>query len=113
MRALFTGSRAWADTALVQPIIDALPSDATVVVGDARGLDTLVAELAKARGLQVEVHRANWHRFGRGAGPQRNQEMVSAGADRAWAFPRGVSAGTRDCMRRIRAAGIPLEVIEG
>lgn len=42
------------------------------------------------------------------AGHRRNQEMVRRGANTAVAFPLGPSRGTRDCMARIRAAGIEL-----
>lgn len=42
------------------------------------------------------------------AGHRRNQEMVRRGANTAVAFPLGPSHGTRDCMKRIEAAGIEL-----
>ena len=34
--------------------------------------------------------------------------MVNAGADLCLAFPLGESRGTRDCVRRADAAGIPV-----
>lgn len=42
------------------------------------------------------------------AGHRRNQAMVDAGALLCLAFPIGESTGTRDCMRRAVAAGIPV-----
>lgn len=78
-----------------------------------------------------EPHPADWtawcppdcrpnHRRARSRGPSicpaagnyRNQLMVDLGADAAVAFWFGQSTGTRDCLGRLRAAGIPTEVIE-
>lgn len=61
--------------------------------------------------LTVEIHRADWKRYGRPAGPKRNQLMVDLGATRMCAFPIGDetrSRGTWDCIRRARKAGIPV-----
>lgn len=46
------------------------------------------------------------------AGNYRNQLMVSLGADQGIAFPLDRSVGTRDCMARMRQAGIPVRVVE-
>lgn len=85
--------------------------DAVIVHGDARGADTLAATIGTAWGLRHEAHPANWAKHGKAAGPIRNQEMIDAGADIVLAFPGG--AGTADCVRRARAAGIPVRVVEG
>lgn len=45
------------------------------------------------------------------AGNYRNQHMVDLGADAALAFPLRRSVGTRDCIRRLRVAGIPTRVV--
>lgn len=42
------------------------------------------------------------------AGHFRNQKMVDLGADICLAFPRGEARGTKDCIRRAEAAGIPV-----
>lgn len=55
-----------------------------------------------------EPHPADWEKHGKAAGPLRNQEMVDLGADVCLAFPMPDSRGTRDCIRRARAAGIPV-----
>lgn len=77
----------------------------TVIVhGDAGGCDGLAKQWANSRGVPHESHPANWQRYGRRAGPMRNQEMVNAGADDLIAFPGG--KGTEDCSRRAERAGI-------
>ncbi|MFE3052289.1 SLOG family protein [Nocardia sp. NPDC059239] len=45
------------------------------------------------------------------AGNLRNQDMVDLGADGCLGFPLPGSRGTRDCMRRARAAGIRVNEI--
>lgn len=44
------------------------------------------------------------------AGPLRNRDMVTAGADKVLAFPLGPSRGTRGCMRLAREAGLDVYV---
>ena len=111
MRILITGSRDWEDRmsidwALWEVAEEAGDEEITVVHGGATGADTIAGERAAAYGWNVEVHSAEWDKHGKAAGPIRNQKMVDLGADICLAFPLGVSRGTRDCMRRARAAGI-------
>ena len=70
-----------------------------------RGLKngTAVERLALA-----ERHPADWKGLGKAAGPRRNQQMVTAGADACFAFPTATSRGTLDCMARAWNAGIPV-----
>jgi hypothetical protein len=49
---------------------------------------------------------ARWEQYGKRAGPLRNEEMIQSGADLVIAFAGG--AGTADCVRRARRAGIPV-----
>lgn len=42
------------------------------------------------------------------ADPRRNARMVRQGADGMYAWPFGVSYGTRNCMRLAKRAGIPV-----
>lgn len=57
-----------------------------------------------------EEHPADWQQHGRAAGPIRNTHLVALGADECLAFP-GNGPGTRDCMRKAAAAGIPVRPI--
>lgn|GEM_PF-1924500 len=94
-----------------------------------KSADWLAHLIAVAYGIPDEPHPADWaacspicpdkpHRKTRRdgtvycplAGHWRNQHMVDLGAYLCLAAPVGASTGTRDCMRRARAAGI--EVVE-
>ena len=108
-RVLFTGSRDWTDEGPVAAIVDGLPPDAVVIHGGARGLDSIVNRLAKARGLQVLPFPAEWKKHGRQrAGQIRNQKMIDKGKPtEAHAFPLPASVGTWDMLQRLCKAGIP------
>jgi hypothetical protein len=86
----------------------ALPHDTTIVCGGARGADAHAEHSALLLSLPVEVYYANWHKYGKAAGPIRNQEMIDSGIDKVIAFDGG--AGTLDMKARARKAGI--EVVE-
>lgn len=118
MRVIVTGSRYWNQTDAVHwhsdgdrilpTVIQALPPGSTVVHGGARGADREAGYWAELFGHEVEVFHAEWEKYGKRAGMIRNQDMVGGGADLVVAFPLGESRGTRDCMRRAEAAGIPV-----
>ena len=119
LRILITGSREWTDRATIRrALVEAghrsgvHPRDTVVVHGGARGADTIADEVADAFGCQVEVHPADWDRYGKAAGHRRNAEMVALGADVVLAFPLGASPGTRGCMKLAENAGIPVRVYE-
>jgi hypothetical protein len=83
--------------------------EVTVVHGDCpTGADYLAHEWCIRQGVHTEPHPADWARYGKSAGPMRNQEMVNAGADVCLAFILNESRGATHCMRRALAAGIPV-----
>ncbi|MFG3051817.1 SLOG family protein [Kitasatospora sp. NPDC048239] len=113
-----TGSRSWSDRSAVITGLDLVAEEfdysGLVVVHGAcpTGVDSMAAAWARVRlgrGVREERWPADWARFGRSAGPRRNQVMVDRGAAVCVAFPLGRSVGTRDCMRRAAAAGIRVD----
>lgn len=80
-----------------------------ILHGGASGADTFARHLAKAWQLPAEEYAAEWSKYGRSAGPIRNQRMLDEGKpDFVVAFPGG--RGTADMVQRARAAGV--EVVE-
>ncbi|RBO91371.1 SLOG family protein [Nocardia puris] len=131
-RILVTGSRNWDDVATIHRVLGTWWQDAgrpqgvELVHGACPygGADLIAARfwLESERPVRaVPMHRracdsACRHSPRRGgcprAGPDRNQRMVDLGHLHAFAFPLPGSRGTRDCIARIVAAGIPLTITE-
>ena len=77
----------------------------TIIHGGAPGADTIAGDFGKRRHLKVAVYRADWRKYGKQAGPIRNQKMLDQGKpDLVVAFQGG--KGTADMVARATAAGI-------
>jgi hypothetical protein len=109
LRVLFCGGRDYNDWAAVVREIHALPPDAIIVNGAARGADSLAWDAAVAMDHTIDVFPAEWDKYGKAAGAIRNQAMLDSGIDLVIAFPGG--NGTRDMIRRARAAGVEVREI--
>lgn len=108
MRVIIAGTRAVSDVGLVaRAVVDSGFEVTEVVSGGARGVDRLGEEWARSQGIPVRRFPADWDRYGRRAGPVRNQEMADY-AEALIAIWDGNSAGTRDMIGRARAKGIPV-----
>lgn len=111
-RILICGDRHWSDLHAIMRPMDDLAPHSIIIEGGAPGADSLAKESAEFYGLQVEEYPADWNRFGRAAGPLRNQRMLTEGKpDEVWAFYPDVALGkgTGDMIARALAAGIPVK----
>jgi hypothetical protein len=113
-RVLVCGDRNWTNAGVIRARLQRLPSPVVIVHGAARGADSMAGEIAQQLGFGVEDHPAKWKLYGRGAGPLRNQAMLDSGVDLVLAFHNDLSRskGTADMVRRARAAGVKVEVID-
>ncbi|GGK56084.1 MULTISPECIES: DUF2493 domain-containing protein [Flavobacteriaceae] len=62
-----------------------------------KGADKLGEQYAKERGFLLTKFPADWKRFGRAAGPKRNEQMANY-ADALIAFWDGKSRGTKNMI---------------
>jgi hypothetical protein len=81
----------------------------TVLSGGCRGLDEHGEKWAETHGFEVQRFPADWSQ-GKKAGPLRNQAMVDE-ADAVVAIAYPDSRGTKDCVRRAIAKGIPVAML--
>lgn len=76
-----------------------------IIHGGAEGADSLAAEWANRERVKAIRFDANWRKYGKRAGPLRNQRMLDEGKpDLVVALPGG--RGTADMVRRAQGAGI-------
>lgn len=83
-----------------------LPADGTfIIAGDAIGVDTIAIDWAVVNWVPFLEFKADWNKYGRAAGPIRNQQMLDEGKpDLVLAFPGG--RGTQDMIDKALKAGI-------
>ena len=83
--------------------------DVRIICGGASGADALAQDWAVLNWCLYKEFLPNWGKYGRAAGPIRNQQMLDEGKpDLVVACPGG--SGTRDMCERARQAGV--EILE-
>ena len=73
---LVSGDREWSDYEKIKNELKKYP-DASIIVGDCRGVDILTQKVAKELKQRCDVHKADWKKYGKTAGPIRNGKMLS------------------------------------
>lgn len=116
-KILVCGPRDWRDRELVYRHLDRLTyRPLYVITGAATGADQIALDWAESHDATPIRYPADWKKHGRSAGPKRNQLMLDhERPHRVLAFqPSGrETRGTQDMIRRARAAGVPVEIVEG
>jgi hypothetical protein len=110
-RVLVCGGRDYDDRDHIWNTLTAIPAVTCIIHGCATGADSEAMIVAEALGIKHAPFRAEWQKYGKAAGPIRNQRMITEGKpDLVVAFPGG--RGTADMVRRSRVAGIPVQIIK-
>ena len=115
MRILVSGDRNWINGLAIRRELEKYPIDTIVIHGAARGADSMAGSIAKSLGMQVEVYPAQWDKYGKGAGPVRNKQMLDEGKpDKVLAFHEDIesSKGTKHMVKISQEAGISVEVFK-
>jgi hypothetical protein len=102
------GSRDFSDypylKSKIEEVLAKYPTISHIVSGGARGADSMSDRIADTFHLSLNHINAEWKKYGRRAGPIRNQKVINE-ADLVIAFPLGASPGTRDAISRAKKAG--------
>jgi len=112
MKILVCGSRYYSDCKKIFDVINSLKEkykDITIIEGGAPGADELAKKACMEIGIEVKEYKADWKRYGRAAGPKRNQLMLdSENPGLVIAFHENIesSKGTKDMVRRATGANI-------
>lgn len=81
-----------------------------IVSGNANGADKLGERYAKENNYSIEIHPAEWDKYGKSAGYRRNQTMAN-NADGLIAFWDGKSKGTKHMIDIATKGGLKVRVI--
>lgn len=109
------GSRNYYDEINVRLVVDAIPiafwkKNFVIVSGGAKGVDSWAIDEAKELDLATMVLRAEWNRFGKGAGMIRNELLVNT-CHLLFVFWDGSSPGTRHVMSHAKKTSTPYKLI--
>lgn len=76
---LFSGSRTYSNGDLVGKYFNSIKNHSrilSVIVGDARGLDTIVKNISLKNSITPTVYPAKWNQYGKSAGIIRSTDMM-------------------------------------
>ena len=112
-RIIISGSRNFNDYELLKSTMNHLLSkieeQIVVISGRCRGTDTLGERYAQEKGYQIDYFPAEWSKFGRSAGPRRNEQMAR-NANALVAFWDGVSPGTKNMIALAKRYGLKIRI---
>ncbi len=86
-------------------------NDIIIVSGCANGADAIGERYAKENGLRVEKYPAEWGKYGKSAGPKRNEQMARV-CDFVICFWDGKSKGTKSMIESAKKYGKPIRIIK-
>lgn len=85
----------------------------TIVEGGAAGADSLAKDFANENGFPVMEFKPDWKKYGRAAGPKRNDAMVAfikENGGKALYFWDEESKGTKQCIASAKKNGVHVVV---
>lgn len=104
---LVCGGRDFNDKKFVDKTLDEIMNSndiSKIIQGEASGADKLAKLYALEKGIPLVSLAADWNKFGKAAGPLRNDEMLKLNPNLVIAFPGG--KGTKDMVKKSIQAGI-------
>ncbi len=114
-RVVIAGCRNYNNYAEAKSFIDRCLSrirkenEIIIVSGCANGADAIGERYAEENGFKVERYPANWGKFGKSAGPKRNEEMAKI-ADFVICFWDKISLGTKSMISFAKRYGKPIKI---
>ena len=90
-----------------------LPAGSTIVHGACKGIDTIAGEIANELDFNIKEYpilSEHWKKFGKGAGPIRNRDMLKENPKYVFVFHPNIihSKGSKDMMMAAYRKGVPV-----
>ncbi len=114
-RVVVAGCRNYSNYKEAKEYIDFCISDIrkentiVIVSGGAKGADSLGERYAKENSFKIERYPAQWEKYGRSAGPRRNEKMAQV-SDYVICFWDGQSKGTKSMIEYARKYKKPIRI---
>lgn len=105
MRTIVAGSRTLNYNDVLKAIKECGWVPTVIISGGALGIDQAGETYANLNNIPLEVYKANWQRYGRGAGYVRNSLMISK-AEAAIVVWDGKSKGSLHCAKEATRKGL-------
>ena len=107
-KVVIGGCRNYTDYAFFKSHLDEIlkseKDEIVIISGHCSGVDIMGERYAAENGFTVEIFPAEWGKYGRAAGPIRNEKMVDI-ADLVIAFWDGKSKGTKSLIKYTEKTG--------
>lgn len=117
MHIIIAGCRGFSDYSVVEKeVMDFIGKyigkvEIEIISGGAVGVDALGERYAKEHDLPLKVVNADWKKYGRSAGPRRNEQMARM-AGTLIAFWDGKSRGTKNMIDTAKKLGLRVKVVK-
>lgn len=85
-------------------------NDLTIISGKASGADSLGIDFATDHWIGVEEYPADWDKYGKSAGPIRNEEMAK-NATHCIVFWDGKSRGSKNMIETAQKYNLTLKIV--
>jgi hypothetical protein len=110
MKVIIAGCRWFEDYfTLVRAISESEFDITEIFSGNAQGVDSLGNQYAKMNNIPLRIFKAEWKKYGKSAGPRRNQQMVDE-ADALIALWDFKSIGTKDTITKAQQKNLKVFV---
>lgn len=114
MKIIVAGGRHFNNYQLLKLKLNAIISGVVgveIVSGGAKGADALGERYAREHNIPLTIIHANWDKYGKAAGPKRNEVMANY-ADALVVFWDGNSRGTANMIQLAKQYNLPTRIIK-